>query len=85
MPFKKGASGNPSGRKKDDPEFKSLCKKHAPEAIERLLVWMRSDDEPNASIKAAIAIIEHAHGKPAQAIEHSGDLTVIIDLEPRGD
>lgn len=85
MGFKKGQSGNPSGRAKADPEFKALCKKHTPEAVERLLHWMRSNKEAGASIKAALAIIEHAHGKPQQPLEHSGNITVLCDLEPSGD
>lgn len=72
MTFKKGQSGNPSGRAKADPEFKALCKSHVPEAVEKLLHWMRSKKEAHASIKAALAIIEHAHGKPAQAVELGG-------------
>lgn len=81
MTFVKGKSGNPSGRKKANPEFKALCKKHTPEAVENLLRWMRSDDA-GASVKASIVIIEHAEGKPVQQmdLEHSGNISINVSF-----
>lgn len=70
MPFKKGQSGNPSGRPKEDPEVKALARKYSKEAIECLRKWMRSNDR--AAIRAAQAILDRAWGRPAQEVEVSG-------------
>lgn len=71
--FKPGKSGNPGGRPKWVSESKELCGARTPEAIERLVYWMRSED-PRASVSAANAILDRALGKPAQAIEHTGQI-----------
>jgi hypothetical protein len=53
MPFKKGQSGNPQGRRVEClPEIKDLARQHTKEAIERLVEWMGSKD-PKASPFAA--------------------------------
>lgn len=75
--FEKGKSGNPSGRRKEDPELKELAKAHTKEALDRLVYWMQSDN-PKASVQAALAILERGHGKPAQEIDVKGIQTVEI-------
>jgi len=74
MPFVKGKSGNPGGRPKENDEVKRLARKHSKAAIARLKFWMESDN-PKASVSAAQALLDRGHGKPAQAIEHSGEIT----------
>lgn len=74
MPFVKGKSGNPSGRPKEDNEVKRLARKHSKEAIRRLAFWLHSEN-PKASVSAAMALLDRGYGKPAQAIEHSGEIT----------
>lgn len=64
------------GRKKGTPnksttEVRDLAQKYTYEAIERLAYWMREGDA-KSSISAAQALLDRAHGKPAQALEHSG-------------
>ena len=66
MTWKKGQSGNPGGRVGVPAEVRELARKHTPEAIERLVHWMRSSDA-RASVSAANAILDRAFGKPVQA------------------
>lgn len=82
MPFKKGQSGNPTGRKRKTAEAMNVeetARKLAPEALERLAYWMRQDN-PRASSGASNAILDRAYGKPAQAITGAdgGPLTVVV-------
>jgi hypothetical protein len=71
MPFRKGQSGNPGGRPKENDEIKRLAKSHGPMAIERLAHWANSDNA-RASVAASQALLDRGFGKPEQAIEHSG-------------
>lgn len=71
--FQKGQSGNPGGRPKESDEVKELARQHGPEAIEKLVAWLRSDN-PKASVSAANALLDRGYGKPLQAIEHSGEI-----------
>ncbi|MGI9489082.1 MAG: DUF5681 domain-containing protein [Geminicoccaceae bacterium] len=50
MPFEKGQSGNPRGKRKGTPnkstaEVKALARKHGPEAIAKIAKLMRGHDE----------------------------------------
>jgi len=67
-PWQKGQSGNPRGRPKVASEVRAEARKHTKEALNRLVHWMRSDD-PQASIRAAMAQLDRGCGKPAQAVE----------------
>ncbi len=67
MPFKKGQSGNPGGRPKEDDEIKRLARIHAPDALKRLAYWLKSDN-PKASVSAAQALLDRGYGKPAQQV-----------------
>ena len=53
-------------------DVREEARKHTKEALDRLVHWMRSDD-PQASIRAATALLDRGCGKPAQAVE--GKLT----------
>lgn len=66
-PWQKGQSGNPGGRPKIAADVREQARKHTKEALNRLVHWMRSDD-PQASIRAATAILDRGCGKPAQEV-----------------
>ena len=69
--FQKGKSGNPGGRPKKAPELveiEGLARELAPEAIEKLAEWMRSDNA-KASVSAANALLDRGFGKARQQIE----------------
>ena len=79
-PFKPGQSGNPSGRPKIPDDIKKILKLQAPNALQKLLTLMESDDERIALV-AANSILDRAWGKPVQANEHSGPDGEPIQLE----
>jgi hypothetical protein len=72
MPFAKGQSGNPSGRKKEDPELKEACRKLTAQLIKRLLHWANQDEDPGASVKAIGILLDRGHGKAVESLEVSG-------------
>lgn len=81
MPFKKGQSGNPGGRPKENDEVKTLARKHTKSAIARLVFWMQSDNA-KASVSASQALLDRGHGKPTQAISgpDGGDIPVSVGI-----
>ena len=66
--FRKGQSGNPGGRAKISIEIAEAAREHTPEAIARLVKWMRSKN-PSASVAACNALLDRGWGKPRQEIE----------------
>lgn len=72
MPFKKGASGNPTGRPKIAAEVKELARKHGQTALQRVVSLIDSPDE-RVSLAAAQEIMNRAYGKSPQAIEGTDD------------
>jgi hypothetical protein len=68
MPFKKGQTGNPEGRRAEDRKVKLLARQHTDKAIAKLAHWMESDN-PKASVAAACALLDRGFGKPRQTIE----------------
>lgn len=70
--FKKGVSGNASGRPKRTPEEFELvaaCKAKAPEALAVLLRIMNSGENERNQLSAALGVIERGFGKAVQHIE----------------
>jgi len=67
IPWPKGHSGNPGGRPKVAADVKAEARRHTKEALDRLVHWMRSDD-PQASIRASMALLDRGCGKPEQNV-----------------
>jgi len=72
MPFKKGQSGNPSGRPKAFVEVIELARSKTVENLKRIEVLATSAVDEGVQLRAAIALHEIAWGKPMQPIEASG-------------
>jgi hypothetical protein len=83
-PWQKGQSGNPGGRPKVAADVKEEARKYTNEALRRLVHWMRSKD-PQASIRAATALLDRGCGKPAQAVVGEEGGPVHFTLSWKGD
>lgn len=79
MPFKKGKSGNPGGRPKENKEVQALAREYTEEAIARLVHWMKSDNA-KASVSASNVLLDRGWGKPTQAISGEDGGPVKLEL-----
>lgn len=79
--FKKGQSGNPSGRPKIDPEVKEILKAASPDAARRLVELMNSEIDKIA-LKACCEILDRTIGKPETisklALDENAPKTIIV-------
>jgi hypothetical protein len=86
MPFVKGRSGNPHGGKKRAPilaEIEELARRAAPDAIDRLMHFLK-DSDGRISIAAAKVLLDRGFGTPQQTITATvtDERTVIRAPEP---
>lgn len=68
--FKKGQSGNPSGRPKIPNEVKKAFKTYTMEAIDTIVDIMRTGT-PSLRYKAAEHILDRVIGKPVASVDAS--------------
>jgi hypothetical protein len=73
--FGTGKSGNPGGRKAPSRELRELAAAYTEESVHRLAAWMRSDN-PKASVTAALALLDRAHGRPLQVTENKHEVSL---------
>ena len=78
MTFKKGQSGNPSGRPKEVGHVKELAKQYTDAAIKTLASIMSNDEAPPAArVKASECLLDRAWGKA----ESNANVTVNRDVK----
>lgn len=73
--FKKGRSGNPSGRRKkteEEKQLEALCKEKTQDALNTILLIMQNGDNERNRLAAAQYVIDRGWGKARQEVEHSG-------------
>lgn len=84
--FEKGRSGNPGGRPKMPAEMKQLAQSLTVEAIETAAEIMRATDAKRSDrLAACVFLRDTGYGRPAQAIEHSGEIGLAKDASDLSD
>jgi len=72
MPFVKGQSGNPAGRRREHGDIRELARAKTGEALKALVDVATKGKSESARVSAATALLDRAYGKPMQAHEHGG-------------
>lgn len=82
MPFAKGQSGNPKGRRKGTHtvELKALAQKYAPAAVARLAEIMKQKGDLRAAVAASNALLDRGFGKPQQHIEVESNTPLSVQI-----
>jgi len=85
--FKKGQSGNPSGRPKVVGQIRDIAREHGPAAFQRIIQLMASKDE-RVALAASQEVLNRAYGKPAQALtgeDGEGPAKLVVEIVRFGD
>lgn len=61
--WKKGESGNPGGRRREDGRLRDLARSHAPAMLSRLVEIALNGKTEGACVTAAIHVLDRAMGK----------------------
>lgn len=61
--------------------FKEYASQYTEEALDQLVSIMRTSENEDTVIKAAIEVINRGVGRPAQAVEVSGEVTQIVSID----
>jgi HEAT repeat protein len=70
MPWKKGQSGNPSGRPAIIRDVQALAQAHTVDAIKALVDNLK-DENGGVRNTAALALLDRGYGKPAQTVNNN--------------
>jgi len=73
--FRPGQSGNPGGRPRQD--VTELARAHTADAIRTLVEALK---RPKEAVPAAVALLNRGWGLPKQAIEATGDNSLVLHL-----
>ena len=80
--WKKGQSGNPGGRPKDDVRLRELAQERTEAALDTLTQIMNSAKAPPAArVSAACAILDRGWGRPCQQLSLPGEGGGLVTLE----
>lgn len=80
--FRKGSSGNPSGRPKVPEGVKKMLKEATPEAAKLLIETVTNENAGmNFRLDAAKEILNRVYGKASQPIDGDLDATLRVVLE----
>lgn len=74
-PFKKGQSGNPSGRPKIPDDIKAMLKGATPDACKLLCETINNPNEKTElRVKCAEIVLDRVYGKPQQSVDLVADV-----------
>lgn len=77
-PWKKGQSGNPSGRAKIPEDAKAMLKAATPAAVKLLVDTLNNSNEKTETrVKCAETVLDRVYGKANQPIDLGGDIPKI--------
>lgn len=87
MAFKKGQSGNPNGRKKENGVINELAAKHSAWAFQNIVDLAKNSPDLKIKLAASQYIVDRDAGKPKQQVDVdanvSGNFTVNVDLQSK--
>jgi hypothetical protein len=82
MPFVKGQSGNPEGRRKEDNSVRMLAREYTEQAVATLAEIMIDREAPQAArATAANSLLDRGWGKPVQEIDHGSSQDNPLKIE----